>query len=147
VAEVGAKRIVEIDPQNANVKEIVGNLPIGLPAAPGGLPAKIPTRVGVGSSGTIYFSTDIEKRDLQDRQEIGRQAQVQPPRLGSAPPVRARAVRGASAWLGSGSEFQAVDAAPSRARVRSQRHVPAVRTARFIEYHDTAAELGSPLCG
>jgi sugar lactone lactonase YvrE len=60
VAEVGAKRIVEIDPQNANVKEIAGNLPIGLPAAPGGLPTNIPTGVGVGSSGTIYFSSDIE---------------------------------------------------------------------------------------
>jgi hypothetical protein len=55
VAEVGAKRIVEIDPQNANVKEIAGNLPIGLPAAPGGLPTNIPTGVAVGASGTIYF--------------------------------------------------------------------------------------------
>jgi streptogramin lyase len=60
VAEVGAKRIVEIDPQNANVKEIAGNLPIGLPAAPGGLPTNIPTGVAVGASGTIYFSSDIE---------------------------------------------------------------------------------------
>jgi streptogramin lyase len=60
VAEVGAKRIVEIDPPNANVKEIAGNLPIGLPAAPGGLPTNIPTGVAVGASGTIYFSSDIE---------------------------------------------------------------------------------------
>src|SRR5256886_6356866 len=60
VAEVGAKRIFEIDPQNANVKEIAGNLPIGLPAAPGGLPTNIPTGVAVGASGTIYFSSDIE---------------------------------------------------------------------------------------
>ena len=30
VAEVGAKRIVEIDPPNGNVTEIAGNLPIGL---------------------------------------------------------------------------------------------------------------------
>jgi hypothetical protein len=58
VAEVGAERIVEIDPQNANVNEIAGNLPIGLPA--GGLPTNIPTGVAVGSSGTIYFSSDIE---------------------------------------------------------------------------------------
>jgi sugar lactone lactonase YvrE len=59
VAEVGAKRIVQIDPQNGNVTEIAGNLPIGLPAAaPGGLP--VPTGVGVGASGTIYFSSDIE---------------------------------------------------------------------------------------
>jgi sugar lactone lactonase YvrE len=60
VAEVGAQRIVEIDPQNGNVKEIAGNLPIGLPAAPGGLPTNIPTGVGVGATGAIYFSSDIE---------------------------------------------------------------------------------------
>jgi sugar lactone lactonase YvrE len=60
VAEVGAKRIVEIDPQSGSVTEIAGNLPIGLVGAPGGLPTNIPTGVGVGSSGTIYFSSDIE---------------------------------------------------------------------------------------
>jgi sugar lactone lactonase YvrE len=60
VAEVGAKRIVQIDPQNGNVSEIAGNLPIGLPATPGGLPTNIPTGVGVGASGVIYFSSDIE---------------------------------------------------------------------------------------
>src|SRR5260370_15469633 len=60
VAEVGAKRIVEIDPQSGNVSEIAGNLPIGLVGAPGGLPTNIPTGVGVGASGTIYFSSDIE---------------------------------------------------------------------------------------
>ncbi len=59
VAEVGAKRIVQIDRQNGNVIEIAGNLAIGLPApAPGGLP--VPTGVGVGASGTIYFSSNIE---------------------------------------------------------------------------------------
>jgi hypothetical protein len=40
--------------------QIAGNLPIGLPAVPGGLPTNIPTGVGVGASGTIYFSSDIE---------------------------------------------------------------------------------------
>jgi hypothetical protein len=60
VAEVGAKRIIEIDPESGNVTEIAGNLPIGLVAAPGGLPTNIPTGVGVGASGTIYFSSDIE---------------------------------------------------------------------------------------
>jgi glucose/arabinose dehydrogenase len=60
VAEVGAKRIVQIDPANGNVTEIAGNLPIGLPATPGGLPTNIPTGVGIGASGTIYFSSDIE---------------------------------------------------------------------------------------
>ena len=60
VAEVGAKRIVEVDPQTGTVTEIAGNLPIGLVGAPGGLPTNIPTGVGVGASGTIYFSSDIE---------------------------------------------------------------------------------------
>jgi streptogramin lyase len=60
VAEVGAKRLVQIDPGNGTVSEIAGNLPIGLAAAPGGLPTNIPTGVGVGASGTIYFSSDIE---------------------------------------------------------------------------------------
>jgi sugar lactone lactonase YvrE len=60
VAEVGARRIVEIDPATGKVTEIAGNLPIGLAAAPGGLPTNIPTGVGVGATGTIYFSSDIE---------------------------------------------------------------------------------------
>jgi sugar lactone lactonase YvrE len=60
VAEVGAKRIVQIDPSSGNVTEIAGNLPIGLVGAPGTLPTNIPTGVGVGASGTIYFSSDIE---------------------------------------------------------------------------------------
>jgi sugar lactone lactonase YvrE len=60
VAEVGAKRIIQIDPQSGNVTEIAGNLPIGLVGAPGTLPTNIPTGVGISSSGTIYFSSDIE---------------------------------------------------------------------------------------
>jgi sugar lactone lactonase YvrE len=60
VAEVGAKRIVEIDPVTGTVTEIAGNLPIGLAGAPGGLPTNIPTGVGVGATGTIYVSSDIE---------------------------------------------------------------------------------------
>jgi sugar lactone lactonase YvrE len=60
VAEVGAKRLVELDPQTGKVTEIAGNLPIGLVGAPGGLPTNIPTGVGVGATGTIYFSSDIE---------------------------------------------------------------------------------------
>jgi len=57
VAEVGAKRIVEIDPQTGKLAAIAGNLPIG---PPGGLPSNIPTGVGVGASGVIYFSSDVE---------------------------------------------------------------------------------------
>jgi streptogramin lyase len=60
VAEVGAKRIIQIDPVKGTVTEIAANLPIGLAGAPGGLPTNIPTGVGVGASGVIYFSSDIE---------------------------------------------------------------------------------------
>jgi len=60
VAEVGARRIIQIDPAKGTVTEIAANLPIGLPGTPGGLPTNIPTGVGVGASGTIYFSSDIE---------------------------------------------------------------------------------------
>ena len=60
VAEVGAKRIVQVDPATGSVTEIASNLPIGLPAIPGGLPTNVPTGVGVGTSGTIYFSSDVE---------------------------------------------------------------------------------------
>ncbi|MEH2552055.1 sugar lactone lactonase YvrE [Bradyrhizobium sp. AZCC 2262] len=60
VAEVGAKQIIQIDPANRTVTEIAGNLPIGLPATPGGLPSNIPTGVGVGATGVIYFSSDLE---------------------------------------------------------------------------------------
>ena len=49
-----------IDPANGTVTEIAANLPIGLPAAPGGLPSNIPTGVGVGATGVIYFSSDVE---------------------------------------------------------------------------------------
>jgi len=58
VAEVGAKRIIQIDPASGAVTEIAGNLPIGLPAAPGGLPTNIPT--GVGATGATYSSSDEE---------------------------------------------------------------------------------------
>lgn len=60
VAEVGAKRLIEIAPDSGTVTEIAANLPIGLIGAPGGLPSNIPTGVAVGASGVIYFSSDIE---------------------------------------------------------------------------------------
>lgn len=60
VAEVGAKRLIEIAPDSGKVTEIAANLPIGLTGAPGGLPTHIPTGVAVGASGVIYFSSDVE---------------------------------------------------------------------------------------
>ncbi|MVT54904.1 hypothetical protein GPL17_31135 [Bradyrhizobium yuanmingense] len=60
VAEVGAKRLIEIVPETGKVTEIAANLPIGLTGAPGGLPTHIPTGVAVGATGTIYVSSDLE---------------------------------------------------------------------------------------
>ncbi|WP_407187137.1 hypothetical protein [Bradyrhizobium centrosematis] len=60
VAEVGAKRLIEIAPESGKITEVAANLPIGLPGAPGGLPTNIPTGVAVGGTGAIYFSSDIE---------------------------------------------------------------------------------------
>lgn len=60
VAEVGAKRLIEIAPESDKITEIAANLPIGLTGAPGGLPTHIPTGVAVGATGVIYFSSDVE---------------------------------------------------------------------------------------
>lgn len=60
VAEVGARRLVEIAPESGEITEIATNLPIGLIGAPGGLPTHIPTGVATGASGVIYFSSDVE---------------------------------------------------------------------------------------
>ncbi|TGN72876.1 hypothetical protein EOW77_0035545 [Bradyrhizobium yuanmingense] len=60
VAEVGAKRLIEIVPETGKVTEIAANLPIGLTGAPGGLPTHVPTGVAVGATGTIYVSSDLE---------------------------------------------------------------------------------------
>ena len=46
--------------RSSDITEIATNLPIGLPATPGGLPSNIPTGVGVGATGVIYFSSDVE---------------------------------------------------------------------------------------
>ena len=60
VAEVGAKRLVSIDPADGTLEVLAENLPIGLPAPAGALPSYTPTGVAVSDSGTIYLSSDLE---------------------------------------------------------------------------------------
>ncbi len=60
VVEAGAQRIVSIDPGSGAVSVIAERLPIGVAGVPGVPPSFIPTGVGVGSDGTIYFSSDVE---------------------------------------------------------------------------------------
>jgi sugar lactone lactonase YvrE len=59
VAEVGQKRVVAIDPNTGAKTVIASNLDIGLAPYPGGPPALVPTGVAVGSSGTVYVSSDL----------------------------------------------------------------------------------------
>ena len=53
-------RVIEIDPKSGKVTELAGDLPIGMAAAPGMPPTNMPTGIGVGKSGAIYFSSEIE---------------------------------------------------------------------------------------
>ena len=87
VAEVDARRIVRIDPVKGTVTEIAGNLPIGLPAAPGGLPSNIPTGVGIGATGTIYFSSDIENAIYKVTTEVAAEPRSRPARSAGRDPV------------------------------------------------------------
>jgi sugar lactone lactonase YvrE len=60
VAEVGARRLLAIDPASGAVETVADDLPIGLT---GGDDMPLPfllTGVAVGNDGTIYLSSDIE---------------------------------------------------------------------------------------
>jgi sugar lactone lactonase YvrE len=60
VAEVGRKRLVRIEPATGRSTVIASGLRIGLPESKGLPPGYLPTGVAVGSSGTIYLSSDVE---------------------------------------------------------------------------------------
>ncbi len=64
VAEVGAKRLVEID-KDGKVREIAANLPIGLSAPAGMPPTNVPTGVAVGGTGAIYMTSDLDNAILK----------------------------------------------------------------------------------
>jgi sugar lactone lactonase YvrE len=78
VAEVGAKRIIQVDPVNGTIAEIAANLPIGLPAAPGGLPSNIPTGVGALEPPGDLFLVGCGERDLQGGEEVGAASRAPP---------------------------------------------------------------------
>jgi len=71
VAEVGARRLIEIAPDSGKVTEIAANLPIGLTGAPGGLPSNIPTGVAIGLRRHLLLLR-YRERDLQGHQEVAR---------------------------------------------------------------------------
>ncbi|RYF81914.1 MAG: hypothetical protein EOO29_08945 [Comamonadaceae bacterium] len=58
VAEVGAQRLVEINPVDGSRRTIADKLPIGLAAGPGLPPPYVPTGVAVGADGHVYLSAD-----------------------------------------------------------------------------------------
>ena len=58
VAEVGAKRLVEINLADGSRRTVAENLPIGAPGLPGMPPANSPTGVAVGADGSVYVSAD-----------------------------------------------------------------------------------------
>jgi YVTN family beta-propeller protein len=60
VAEVGARRLVSVDPATGEVAELAGDLPIGLPGLEGAPPSYVTTGVAVAPDGAIYFTSDLE---------------------------------------------------------------------------------------
>ena len=58
VAEVGARRLTEINLADGSRRTVADKLPIGAPAEAGGPPANSPTGVAVGGDGSVYFSSD-----------------------------------------------------------------------------------------
>lgn len=59
VAEVGARRLTEIDPTNGSRRTVADGLPIGAPQVPGQPPAGVPTGVAVAADGSVYLSSDL----------------------------------------------------------------------------------------
>lgn len=59
VLEAAARRLTEIDPANGEKRTVAGNLPVGLPPAPGLPPTNITTGVAVDAQGNVYVSADL----------------------------------------------------------------------------------------
>ena len=65
VAEVGAKRIVSVDPASGASSVIASDLPVGYPSPAGMLPVYLTTGVAVAKDGTIYVSCDVNNSILK----------------------------------------------------------------------------------
>ncbi len=65
VAEVGAKRVVSVDPSSGAVQVVATGLAIGLPAPAGQDPAFLPTGVAAARDGTIYIAADLTNAILK----------------------------------------------------------------------------------
>jgi sugar lactone lactonase YvrE len=59
VAEVGARRLVEIDTATGERRVVADDLPIGLASFPGAPAPYMPTGVALSADGTVYFSADL----------------------------------------------------------------------------------------
>lgn len=59
VAEVGSRRVVEIDRRNGSKRVVADNLPIGRRGYAGAPSPYLTTGVAVGSDGSIYVSSDL----------------------------------------------------------------------------------------
>jgi len=69
VAEVGAKRIIQIDPANGTVTEIAANLPIGLRLPPADCRATSRRRRRWGNGGDLLL-VGYRECDLQGDEEV-----------------------------------------------------------------------------
>lgn len=65
VAEVGAKRLIAVDPQTGEVEIIAADLAIGVKSGPPWPETYVPTGVVVDSEGAIYLSSDIDNTILK----------------------------------------------------------------------------------
>ena len=58
VVEVGARRVVAVDPESGATEVLASNLPIGqfVPEAPA--PVHVPSGIAVGANGVLYLTSD-----------------------------------------------------------------------------------------
>jgi sugar lactone lactonase YvrE len=74
VVEVGAERLVAIDPRNSAIEVLATELPVGQPAARAPEPVYVPSGVAQGADGSLYLTADrdnsILKLTLESKEAI-----------------------------------------------------------------------------